>query len=186
MQKKISILFCLILIIAVFMAGCAAPAAEAPTIEEPVVEATAAEAPSAEAPVVEEPAAEEPALPVPGGENHLVLATTTSTDDSGLLDFLLPDFETEAGVVVDVIAVGTGQALQIGKDGNADVLLVHARALEDEFMAEEHGIRREDVMYNDFVIIGPADDPAQIIGSATAAEALQKIAAKRSIFHLTW
>ncbi len=121
------------------------------------------------------PAAQEPAAPAPG-EGRLILATTTSTQDSGLLDVILPDFEAQAGVDVDVIAVGTGQALKLGEDGNADVLLVHARNLEDAFMEAGHGVRREDVMYNDFVILGPADDPASIQGSASAAEAMSKIA----------
>jgi tungstate transport system substrate-binding protein len=118
----------------------------------------------------------------PGGENKLILATTTSTEDSGLLDYMLPDFESETGVEVDVIAVGTGQALALGVDGNADVLLVHARAREDEFMAAGHGVRREDVMYNDFVIVGPGEDPAAINGMASAAEAYKKIAETESVF----
>jgi len=114
--------------------------------------------------------------PAAGGEKKLILATTTSTQDSGLLDTLLPDFEKEAGVKVDVIAVGTGQALTLGEDGNADVLLVHARAKEDEFMAAGHGVRREDVMYNDFVIVCPESDPAGIKGMTGASEAFKKIA----------
>jgi tungstate transport system substrate-binding protein len=112
----------------------------------------------------------------------LILATTTSTQDSGLLDVILPDFEEQVGVDVDVIAVGTGQALQLGEDGNADVLLVHARAREDEFMDAGHGVRREDVMYNDFVILGPADDPAGIQGMTNAAEAFQAIADAQATF----
>jgi tungstate transport system substrate-binding protein len=130
-------------------------------------------------PVTEAPPAateEAPPLPKPGGVNHLVLATTTSTQDSGLLDYLLPDFEKEFGVKIDVIAVGTGQALKLGEDGNADVLLVHARAKEDAFMEAGHGVRREDVMYNDFVILGPEADPAGIKGLTSAAEAFKKIA----------
>jgi len=107
---------------------------------------------------------------------HLLLATTTSTRDSGLLDVLLPDFEKTAGVFVDVVAVGTGQALKLGEDGNADVLLVHARAKEDAFMAAGHGVRREDVMYNDFVLVGPPNDPATIAGGNDAAAAFAKIA----------
>jgi tungstate transport system substrate-binding protein len=121
------------------------------------------------------------AAPMPGA-GRLVVATTTSTADSGLLDVILPGFEEEAGVEVDVIAVGTGQALQLGEDGNADVVLVHARAREDEFMAAGHGTRRADVMYNDFVILGPPDDPAGIPGSATAAEAMTKIAEAEAPF----
>lgn len=110
-----------------------------------------------------------------GNGQRLVLATTTSTYDSGLLDYLLPGFEEEYGVTVDVIAVGTGQALQLGEDGNADVLLVHARPLEDAFMEAGHGVRREDVMYNDFVIVGPPADPADIAGGSDAVAAFRQI-----------
>lgn len=113
---------------------------------------------------------------------RLLLATTTSTRDSGLLDALLPGFEKQYGVFVDVVAVGTGQALKLGVDGNADVLLVHARAQEDAFMAAGDGVRREDVMYNDFVIVGPPSDPAGIGGSTDAAQALAKIAESQSPF----
>lgn len=114
--------------------------------------------------------------------SKLVLATTTSTQDSGLLEFLLPAFEQEFNTKVDVIAVGTGQAIQLGKDGNADVLLVHARAQEDAFMTAGDGIRREDVMYNDFVILGPAADPAGIKSLPTAAEAFRKIMEAKAAF----
>jgi tungstate transport system substrate-binding protein len=103
------------------------------------------------------------------------LATTTSTNDSGLLDEILPAFEEQFNVDVEVIAVGTGQALALGEDGNADVLLVHARGREDAFMDAGHGVRREDVMYNDFVIIGPANDPAGINGITSAAGAFLSI-----------
>ena len=113
---------------------------------------------------------------------RLLLATTTSTYDSGLLDYLLPGFEQQQGVTVDVVAVGTGQALKLGEDGNADVLLVHARALEDAFMAAGHGVRREDVMYNDFVIVGPRDDPAGIGGGKDALAAFQQIMATEANF----
>ena len=111
-----------------------------------------------------------------GKDEKLILATTTSTDDSGLLDFILPGFEEESQVRVDVVAVGTGQALKLGEDGNADVLLVHARAREDAFMDAGHGVRREDVMYNDFVIIGSEADPAGIKGVTNASEAFAQIA----------
>lgn len=114
--------------------------------------------------------------------SRLVLATTTSTQDSGLLDYLLPFFEEEFNTKVDVIAVGTGQALQLGKDGNADVLLVHARSQEDAFMEEGNGTRREDVMYNDFVILGPQSDPAGIKGLTSAVDAFKKIADTKSTF----
>lgn len=126
------------------------------------------------------PAAAE-AHPMPQA-GRLVLATTTSTADSGLLDVILPLFEAEAGVEVDVIAVGTGQSLKLGEDGNADVVLVHARAQEDAFMAAGHGIRREDVMYNDFIIVGPAADPAGIMGMTDVVAAMTKIAETQSIF----
>lgn len=119
---------------------------------------------------------------VAGEGNRLILATTTSTEDSGLLDYLLPEFEADYNVEVDVIAVGTGQALKLGEDGNADVLLVHARAREDAFMDAGHGIRREDVMYNDFVIIGPHADPAGIQGVEFAVDAFIKIREAQAIF----
>jgi tungstate transport system substrate-binding protein len=112
----------------------------------------------------------------------LTLATTTSTENSGLLAYLLPGFTEEYGVEVDVIAVGTGQALKLGEDGNADVLMVHARSREDAFMEAGHGVRREDLMYNDFVILGPASDPAGIKGTSDAPAALAQIAASQSSF----
>ncbi|MEM7127044.1 MAG: substrate-binding domain-containing protein [Chloroflexota bacterium] len=112
----------------------------------------------------------------------LILATTTSTQDSGLLDAILPAFEREHGVTVSVVAVGTGQALKLGEDGNADVLLVHACAREEEFVEAGHGVRRHQVMFNDFVILGPPDDPAAIEGSHDASEALQAIATAQTTF----
>ncbi len=136
---------------------------------------------------VQAPAAPAPAAPAEAAQpapaaGRLVLATTTSTQDSGLLDYLLPQFTQETGIPVDVIAVGTGQALKLGEDGNADVLLVHSRAKEDEFMAAGHGTRREDVMYNDFVLLGPPADPAGIKGGTDAVAAFQQIAATQSPF----
>jgi tungstate transport system substrate-binding protein len=131
------------------------------------------------------PAAANPTTPPTiraGTPDRLILATTTSTQDSGLLDYLLPDFEKEFNTQVDVIAVGTGQAIQLGKDGNADVLLVHARSQEDAFMEAGDGVRREEVMYNDFVILGPASDPAGIKGNPSAAGAFQMIAAAQAAF----
>ncbi|MCA9940110.1 MAG: substrate-binding domain-containing protein [Anaerolineales bacterium] len=112
----------------------------------------------------------------------LRLATTTSTDDSGLLGAILPAFESEYNARVDVVAVGTGQALALGEAGDADVLLVHARAREDKFLADGHGTARFDVMYNDFVLVGPADDPAGIQGETLAAAALAHIAAAQAPF----
>lgn len=128
-------------------------------------------------------ATEEAAAPVPSGDpNKLIIATTTSTADSGLLDVLLPDFEQEFGVDTDFVAVGTGQSLKLGEDCNADVVLVHARAREDEFMNNGFGARRADVMYNDFVIVGPASDPAGIKGMTDATEAFKAIAAAQAPF----
>lgn len=112
----------------------------------------------------------------------LRLATTTSTDDSGLLDAILPGFEAKYNARVDVVAVGTGQAIALGEAGDADVILVHARSREDEFVAAGHGIERSDVMYNDFVIVGPTADPAGISGMDLAADALTAIAGSGATF----
>jgi tungstate transport system substrate-binding protein len=98
------------------------------------------------------------------------------------LAYILPGFEASYNVKVDVIAVGTGQALKLGEDGNADVLMVHARAREDAFMEAGHGVRREDLMYNDFVIVGPASDPAGIKGTTSAPKAMAKIAEAEAPF----
>jgi tungstate transport system substrate-binding protein len=104
------------------------------------------------------------------------LATTTSTENSGLLDYLLPEFKRKSGVSVHVIAVGTGKALRMGRDGDVDLVLVHARAAEERFVNNGYGVNRRDVMYNDFVIVGPTADPAAIRESGTAVEALRRIA----------
>jgi tungstate transport system substrate-binding protein len=128
------------------------------------------------------PAAQAIDAPQPGTASVLRLATTTSTQDSGLLDTILPDFERQYQADVQVVAVGTGQALKLGENGDADVVLVHARKQEDAFVNAGFGINRRDVMYNDFIIVGPADDPAGISGKAKAVDAFTLIAAKRSIF----
>jgi tungstate transport system substrate-binding protein len=112
----------------------------------------------------------------------LRLATTTSTEDSGLLEAILPDFEEEYNARVDVVAVGTGQAIALGEAGDASVILVHARSREDAFVADGHGTERSDVMYNDFIIVGPTDDPAGIQGMEMASDALNAIAATESAF----
>lgn len=120
---------------------------------------------------------------VPTPENpQLKLATTTSTQDSGLLDVIIPDFEAKTGYEVEVIAVGSGAAMKMGESGDADVLLVHSRAAEDEFVAAGFGIDRHDVMYNDFLVIGPAADPAGIKGGNDAVAALTQISDGKSIF----
>lgn len=112
----------------------------------------------------------------------LRLATTTSTADSGLLEAILPNFEQKFNARVDVVAVGTGQAIEIGASGDADVILVHARAREDEFVAGGHGSKRLDVMYNDFVVVGPVSDPAGVKGIELAKDAFAKIAESAAIF----
>ncbi len=165
MQKKVFLSLVLLVFLIISLSGCA-PAAATPQAATALAGPTATVKPTVRV-----------ATP-----DRLVLATTTSTQDLGLLEYLLPDFEKEFNTKIDVIAVGTGQALQIGKDGNADVLLVHSRSQEDAFMEAGDGSRREDVMYNDFVIIGPASDPAGIKGTATAVDAFKKIAAAKATF----
>jgi len=113
---------------------------------------------------------------------RLRLATTTSTENSGLIDYLFPDFESACACKVDVIAVGTGKALRLGAGGDVDILLVHDPAREKEFVADGHGIYRRQVMYNDFVIVGPPSDPAAVSGASNAAVAMATIARKHSAF----
>ena len=109
-------------------------------------------------------------------EIRLRLATTTSTENTGLLEVLNPPFEKMMNIKIDVIPVGTGKALRMGATGDVDVVLVHARKAEDEFVNDGYGVNRRDVMYNDFVIIGPEVDPAGIKRMANAKEAFKKIA----------
>lgn len=117
------------------------------------------------------------AAAVPGFAQQVIkLSTTTSTDNSGLLKYLLPAFEAKTNSKVNVISVGTGKALELAKNGDVDVTLVHARPAEDKFVAEGHGVNRRDVMYNDFIIVGPASDPAGIKGSKDVIGAMRKIA----------
>jgi tungstate transport system substrate-binding protein len=110
------------------------------------------------------------------------LSTTTSTENSGLLAYLLPAFEAKTGAKVHVISVGTGKALELAKNGDVDVTLVHARAAEDKFVADGHGVQRRDVMYNDFVVACPASDPAGIKGGKDVVAAFVKIAASKVKF----
>jgi tungstate transport system substrate-binding protein len=117
------------------------------------------------------------------GEDKIVkMSTTTSTQSSGLLDILLPELEKETGIKVKVIAKGTGAAIRDGMDGNVDVIFVHARAREEKFINEGYGTKRYAVMHNDFVILGPAKDPAGIRGMTDAKAAFKKIADSRSVF----
>lgn len=117
-----------------------------------------------------------------GPKKAMILATTTSTKDTGLLDAILPGFEKTSNCVPKTVAVGSGQAMAMGERGDADVLLVHSPEAEQEFMAKGHGTSREPVMHNDFVLVGPPDDPARIRGSKDAASAMRLIAQKRAPF----
>ena len=110
------------------------------------------------------------------------LATTTSTQNSGLLRYLLPEFEADTGYKIHTIAVGTGKALRMGRDGDVDIILVHALPAEKKFIAEGHGVERFPVMYNDFVIVGPKNDPAHLDQAKSASDALQRIANSGSLF----
>ncbi|MBF2759038.1 MAG: substrate-binding domain-containing protein [Ectothiorhodospiraceae bacterium AqS1] len=112
----------------------------------------------------------------------IIVQSTTSTRNSGLFDHLLPLFRTETGIEVRVVAVGTGQALRNARNGDGDVLLTHSKVDEERFVAEGYGVERFDVMYNDFIVIGPADDPAGIEGLDDAPAALSTIAAAKSLF----
>lgn len=115
-------------------------------------------------------------------ERHITVASTTSTENSGLFDHLLPIFRKQTGISVRVVALGTGQALDLGRRGDADVVFVHDRAAEEQFIAEGFGIGRRDVMYNDFVLIGPATDPAGVAGGRDIAEALAVIRTAQAAF----
>lgn len=169
MKKSVFSLLGLIVVLSMLLAACAQPTA-APTAAPTEAATTAA---PTEAPTATVPA---PANP------DLILATTTSTRDSGLLDVLLPLFEQQTGYKVKMVAVGTGEALKMGQEGNADVLLVHAPASEKTYMDGGYGKDRYLVMHNDFIIVGPADDPAKIKGSAATKDAFTAIANAKALF----
>ena len=114
-------------------------------------------------------------LSVPAQARDIRLSTTTSTENSGLLKVILPVFEKQHGVKVHVISVGTGKALELGKNGDVDVVLVHARAAEDKFVADGHGVNRRDVMYNDFILVGALEDPLGLRGSRDVVAAFRKL-----------
>jgi tungstate transport system substrate-binding protein len=115
-------------------------------------------------------------------ERYITVASTTSTEQSGLFGYLLPIYERQTGVQVRVVALGTGQALDVARRGDADVVFVHARPAEETFLAEGHGVKRYPVMYNDFVLIGPKSDPARVGGGRDIVVALQRIEASRTPF----
>src|SRR5438067_10380219 len=118
----------------------------------------------------------------PAQERSITVASTTSTEQSGLFGYLLPRFTAKTAIQVKVVAVGTGQALDIGRRGDADVVLVHDKAAEEKFLAEDHAVRRQDVMYNDFVLLGPKSDPAKLAGTKDVVTAFQRIRAARAPF----
>jgi tungstate transport system substrate-binding protein len=120
--------------------------------------------------------------PAAAQDKFITVASTTSTEQSGLFGYLLPRFTDASGIAVKVVAVGTGQALDIGRRGDADVVFVHDRPAEEKFLAEGFSTRRYDVMYNDFVIVGPKADPAHISGDRDVVDALRKIAAAKAPF----
>lgn len=192
---RLPALFALLALFVALIAACGTPPAAAPTAAPTEAAAAPTAAPTEAAPAATAAPTEAPAATVAptvaatvaatapaGGEQLLRLATTTSTADSGLLDVILPVFEEENNARVEVIAVGTGQALELGQNGDVDVVLVHARSREDAFVSEGFGTERRDVMYNDFVIVGPAADPAKIADAASAKDAFAAIAAAEAPF----
>jgi tungstate transport system substrate-binding protein len=181
MNRLLVILLSLVLLVTAI--GCApTPAPTTPPTAVPAKPTTPPAAPTAApaAPAVA-PTATLPAArpPSPG---LLRLATTTSTADTGLLTAILPLFEKANNVKVDVVAVGSGQAIEIGSKGDADVLLVHSRAAEDKFVADGHAKARFDVMYNDFILVGPKEDPANAAGMSTAKDAFKAIMDAKAVF----
>ncbi|HWJ06871.1 MAG TPA: substrate-binding domain-containing protein [Steroidobacteraceae bacterium] len=121
-------------------------------------------------------------LPLQAAEPYITVASTTSTEQSGLFGHILPEFTRASGIDVHVVALGTGQALDLARRGDADVVFVHDREAEDKFLADGYGVQRHDVMYNDFVLVGPQADPAQIRGETDVVVALRKIAQARAPF----
>lgn len=115
-------------------------------------------------------------------QRNIILATTTSTQDSGLLDVLIPVFQKKTGYFIKTIAVGSGQAMAIGEKGEADVLLVHSPEAEKKFVENGSGVNRKIIMHNDFIIVGPSEDPAKLKGSKSSSKAFQNIASKKALF----
>jgi tungstate transport system substrate-binding protein len=122
------------------------------------------------------------AAPLQAGDNFIIVQSTTSTQNSGLFEHILPSFTKKTGIDVRVVAVGTGQALKNAENGDGDVVLVHSKPDEEKFVADGWGVKRHDVMYNDYVIVGPAEDPAKIAGLKDAAEGLKRIAEEQAPF----
>ena len=162
MKKFFTLMMILLMVVVVFV-GCKTTGTTAETTAATIAAETTAATTAPENPA-------------------LILASTTSTMDSGLFDELIPAFEKATGYKVKVIAVGSGEAIKLGERGEADVLFVHSRSAEDKFVAAGFGIDRKDVMHNDFIIVGPEKDPAKIKGMELAADAFKAIMASESIF----
>ncbi len=189
MRRLATHLIPIIVLLSLLLSACApaaAPTAQpAPTTAPAQAEPTTAPEPTKapEPTAIPPTAVPEPSATTAAAEpGKLILATTTSTADSGLLDFILPDFEQKFNAKVDVIAVGTGQALEIGSKGDADVVLVHSRKGEDQFVKDGNATRRDDVMHNDFIVVGPKDDPAKITGMTLAKDAFKAIMNAEQVF----
>jgi tungstate transport system substrate-binding protein len=158
-SKRLNLIFSALIILSVVLTAC-----------------------TAAAPVVTQAPTLAPTTPPKPENPNLILATTTSTQDSGLLDVMIPDFEQRTGYTVQTVAVGSGEAMKMGQQCNADVLLVHSPSAEKDFMTNNYGSDRRLVMHNDFIVVGPAADPAGIKGSATAIDAFTKIADAKASF----
>lgn len=186
MKRRAFTFLGVLIVVSMLLAACSAQPTTVPATQaaapatEAATEAATAAATEVAATAIPATATVEPTTTHASGE--IILATTTSTRDSGLLDVLLPLFEKESGYTVKMIAVGSGAALALGQQGNADVLLVHSPAAEKTYMDGGFGKERLLVMHNDFVIVGPKDDPAKISGSATSADAFKAIAAAKAGF----
>jgi tungstate transport system substrate-binding protein len=182
-HRRIGPFFTGLAAIALLVGACSSAATPAPTAAptEQVAPPVTAAPPTA-APATAAPTAAPSVAPSIAGSKDIILATTTSTQDSGLLDVLVPAFQTATGYTVKTVAVGSGQAMKMGESGDADVLLVHSPKAEKEFMTTGNGLDRQLVMHNTFLIVGPPDDPAGIKGMTSAADAFKKIADSGATF----
>lgn len=198
MKRTVSSWLSIIVLMGILLSACATPATSTPTVAEATTEAVPTEAAPTEIPPTEAATTVAPsatvvpptAVPATATiqpttthqSTEIILATTTSTRDSGLLDVLLPLFEKQSGYTVKMVAVGSGAALALGQQGNADVLLVHSPAAEQTYMSGGYGKDRYLVLHNDFVIVGPKADPVKISASASATDAFKAIAAAKAVF----
>jgi len=180
MKSRFNIL-AVLMIFTMLLSACAPAATPVPPAATQTPAATEAPAAPTQAPAATKAPTVMPTS-VRSGSKDIILSTTTSTQDSGLLDVLVPDFTQKTGFNVKTIAVGTGQALKMGQQCNADVLLVHAPSSEKDYMKTGFGADRKLVMHNDFIIVGPADDPAGIKGMTKASDAFKKIADAQKTF----